>query len=236
MNIFLVCGYGMPKDIQEDQNYSTYLHLVFNRIYELASRQEVAIIPCGGPTNCDPPFQGTEAEAIASYLHHFMNRETVRQQTKDWTIFPEARSLSTLESLLFGKEIIHQRKLHGPVTIFCEKTRERRLRVFGDAVFQDTPTEIYAIDFDVSKNRYLDPEIIQRKEDLAIQEGLWTIQDPERIQKHHELFEAKFAFLRKRQSEGLTHVDAVQEWFKNEKRIMREIVPNHPFLEEISDE
>lgn len=235
MNIFLICGYGLPKDIREDQNYVTYLNVIFNRMYELAARHEAAIIPCGGPTNCEPPFQGTEAQMITDYIRDLMNREATHEQTMDWNIFPETRSLSTLENLIFAKEIIRLQKLKGSITLFCEKTREARLRLFADHVFQDASVDVFAIDFDISKNRYLDQEIIQRKENVATQEGLWTLQDPERMQKHHELFEAKFAFLRKRQSEGLSHVDAVKEWFKNEKRIMQEIVPDHPFLKELSD-
>ena len=32
----------------------------------------------------------------------------------------------------------------------------------------------------------------KKKEALALQEGLWTLQEPERINKHHEFFLKKF--------------------------------------------
>lgn len=231
MNIYLICGYGIPKDIRGDQNYCTYLHLVFNRMYELSARQDAVIIPCGGPTNCEPPFEGTEAQLIAEFLRDLMNREVTREHTRGWNIFPETKSLSTLENFIFAKEIIQQQALKGRMHVFCEKTREQRIRLFADHIFQDQAVDIFAIDFDISKNRYLSPEAIRQKEDLATQEGLWTLQSPERMQKHHELFDAKFAFLRKRQSEGCSHVDAVREWYTREKQIMREIMPDHPFLQ-----
>lgn len=235
MNIFIICGYGLPKDIRDDQNYLTYLNVAFNRMYELAARQAATVIPCGGPTNCSPPFDGTEAQFISGYLKELMDREATREQTKDWEVALEDRSLSSLENLVFAKDIIQERGISGPLTIFCEKTREPRLRLFADKIFQGAPVEIFAIDFDISKNRYLDPETIKRKEDLAAQEGLWTLEDPERLRKHHELFEAKFAFLRQRQTEGLSHADAVKEWFENERRIVREIMPDHPFLKGLPD-
>jgi hypothetical protein len=233
MHIFLICGYGIPKDIQRDQNYLTYLSIVFNHIYTLAVGQEAAIIPCGGATNCEPPYQGTEARAIADYLDQLMHREETVRQTSLWRVLPEEQSLSTLENLLFAKDILEAEHLTGAITIFCEKTREDRLRAFMTHLFPDTTTQVYAIDFDISKNRYLDTATIQKKEASSIQEGLWTLQAPDRIQKHHELFQRKFAFLRQRQSEGLSHVDAVKEWFEHEPEIIRSLMPDHPLFKDL---
>lgn len=235
MITFIICGYGLPKDIHRDQNYTVYLHIVFNRIYELAAAQSAAIIPCGGSTNCEPPYIGTEARLIVDYLSELTNREETRIQTSSWRFFPEERSLSTLENLLFAKEILKKEGLTGQIVIFCEKTREPRLVSFAEHIFPNGAVSVSAVDFDISKNRYLHPSIINKKEHLAMEEGLWTLQDPDRMQKHHELFQKKFEFLRKRQSEGLSHVDAVKEWFENEKKIITELMPNHPILKEIKD-
>ncbi len=232
MTTFIICGYGIPKDIRHDQNYTVYLHTIFNRIYELAAGQEASIIPCGGPTNCEPPYQGTEAQMISDYLNELSKREATKAQTSRWKIYAEEKSLSTLENLLFAKEIMQKEGLTGSIVIFCEKTRESTLAVLATHIFSEREVSVSAIDFDTSKNRYLDPSILQEKEMRATKEGLWTLQSPDRLQKHHELFQKKIAFLRQRQTEGLSHVDAVKEWFENEKSIMQQLMPDHPFLKE----
>lgn len=232
MNIFIVCGYGLPKDIRNDQNYTIYLQTAFNRMYDLASKQEATIIPCGGPTNCESPYAGTEAGAITERLREFIDRETFGETTSQWTIIPEEASLSALENLLFAQRILREQNLTGPVTIFCEKTREMKVGLFAERVFLNTEIHVHAIDFDGSKNRYLDPEIIQKKEGFSTKEGLWTLEHPERIQKHHELLQTKFDFLRKRQTEGLSHVEAVKEWIEREADVIRESMPDYPFFNE----
>ena len=40
-NIFLVFGYGIPKNILKDENYNFYLKMVFNKIYDLATKNDI---------------------------------------------------------------------------------------------------------------------------------------------------------------------------------------------------
>ncbi|MDA0208303.1 MAG: YdcF family protein [bacterium] len=233
MKAFIICGYGIPENVSRDVNYTTYLHLIFNSIFEQVAQQEAVIIPCGGPTKCDPPFVGTEAEAITDYLTELAKRNEVSEHAKKWIFISETESLSTLENLLFAKKMLDDIASVEKITIFCEKTREKRVQAFADKIF-DKSVSVSAIDFDISKNRYLDSDTLNTKEDLAMKEGLWTLQELERLEKHHEFFEKKFEFLRRRQSEGLSHVDAVKEWFENQQDVIRELMPDHPFLQESS--
>jgi hypothetical protein len=232
MHTFIICGYGTPDDIRKDQNYVTYLHIAFNNIYSQVAGQKAAIIPCGGPTRCEAPFDQTEAGTIAAYLKELMSREQLASHTNNWNILPEEQSLSTLENLVFAKRIMDEQNIQGPITIFCEATRPKRLEAFAKQIWPNGNVTINAIDFDVSKNRYIDPEILEKKETLATKEGLWTLEDPERLERHHEFYERKFAFLRKRQSERLSHVDAVNEWLTQQERIMQELMPDHPLLQD----
>lgn len=229
MNTFIICGYGIPSDIASDINYTTYLHTVFNQIFEQARNHPALIIPCGGPTACEEPFDRTEAHIIAQYLESLKNRSETAEQTAQWDIVEENRSLSTLENLLFAKEIVDQKEASGSVTIFCEKLRTKRVRTIGENVF--STCTVQGIDFDISKNRYLAPEVIANKEQAAITESLWTLEDPARLSKHHELYEAKFAFFRQKQAEGISHVDVVEEWFKKGPELLRDLMPNHPLLD-----
>lgn len=230
MKIFLICGYGIPADIHKDTNYQTYLHILFNHIFERARKKQAVIIPSGGPTNCKPPYLGTEAACIRDYLTELMTKPTLKTYTSLWKILPETQSLSTLENILFTKRLLTQKHLQGTLTIFCEKTRARRVRMFAQHIFQNQRIIVQPIDFDISQNRYLDPRLLRQKEQRAIQEGLWTLEKPQRLKRHHTLFEKKFLFLRKRQSEGLSHVDAVKEWLENEKDILHQLMPDHPIL------
>ncbi len=230
MSIYIICGYGIPKSIELDRNYSAYLTIVFNTVYAESAGRPAALIPCGGPTSCMPPFEGTEAGAIADHLRERIDRAGLAESSKDWRTFPEETSLSTLENLLFAKKVVAANHLEGEVVVFCEKTREARLQKTAERVFQDHPVRIAAIDFDTSKNRYLDPALIAKKEQEALEESLWTLERPERMQKHHELFEKKFEFLRERQRQGVSHVDAVTEWYTRGSELLRELMPDHPRL------
>lgn len=227
MQAFIICGYGIPENITQDVNYTTYLHQVLNSIYTTAKGQEALIIPCGGPTKCDPPYEGTEADVIAEYLSKLADREQMNEHTGSWKIVPEDESLSTLENLVFAKRLLNNKAVKH-VTVFCEQTRVARVTAFAQEIF-DQQTTVTPIDFDISKNRYLDPAVLGRKEAAAIEEGLWTLEEPDRLERHHEFFTRKFAFLRKRQAEGLSHVDAVKEWFEN-KEVVRKLMPDHPLL------
>ncbi len=228
MHIYIVCGYGTPKDIAIDRNYPVYLSAVFNALSESSAGKPATIIPSGGPTSVEPPYEGTEAEAMSDYLQKLANTSAPAGQTSDWTFYPEDRALSSLENLLFAKQIIEQESLEGPVTVFCEKTREHRLTETAKKIFTDREVHVVAIDFDSSKSRHLDPDIIARKEAEALTEALWTLENPERLLKHHQIFEKKFEFLRGRQQQGVSHVDAVAEWIRTSPEILRELMPDHP--------
>ncbi len=231
MHAFIICGYGIPKAISQDQNYLTYLHVVFNQMYDQAANTEALIIPCGGPTNCEPPYTGTEADVMGDYLQSLMKRPETQTQTAAWKIVPENKSLSTLENLLFAKKSIDGLYNVDTVSIFCEKTREDRVQILANKIFSQNMT-LHPIDFDITKNRYVDPEVLNKKEAMGIKEGLWTLEEPTRLAKHHEFYEKKFAFLRRRQSEGLSHIDAVKEWFEKQDTIARELMPDHPLLQD----
>ncbi len=233
MKIFIIPGYGIPESIERDQNYPTYLHVAFNRIYSAAKGEKALIIPCGGPTNCTPPYEGTEAAMIGDYIQKLIDRPEMGGRCKEWLIAPEDRSLSTLENLVFAKRISDEAGGAESITIFCEATRDQRIRSVSSAVFGGSiPVTVEPIDFDVSANRYLDPAIIEQKENVEIRGSLWALENSDRLAKHHELFERKFALLRSLQDGGMSHVDAVKEWYRQAPIIVSELMPEHPALKE----
>lgn len=228
--IFIICGYGIPQNMYKDVPYQTYLHIAFNTIFQ-SCRQEVAyIIPCGGPTNGEPPFEQTEAASIAEYLSSLIQKPELNNQADGWNIIEENQSLSSLENLVFAKHIIEEKKLDGPITIFCEHTRKNRLQKTANVIF-GVEVNVVTIDFDVSKNRYLEQDIIEEKENQALKEALWTLEHPSRLEAHHKFFEAKFAWFREEQSKGRNTADIVEEWYTTKMHeLARSIMPEHPIL------
>lgn len=213
MKAFIVCGYGIPKDIHADQNYLTYLNIVFNRIYSEAKDHAALIIPCGGPTACTPPYLGTEAESMGAYLNELIIRDCMNATTRAWQIVPEDRSLSSLENLLFAKDIV-QKYGGEEVVVFCEATRVARNTQVLHRVFPHQLCSVQGIDFDISQNRYLANDVIEKKERAELEHVFWALESEEHLAEHHAFFEEKFRKLRQWDAEGMTHADAVTRWFK----------------------
>ncbi|HBP00443.1 MAG: hypothetical protein UU48_C0011G0009 [Candidatus Uhrbacteria bacterium GW2011_GWF2_41_16] len=235
MTTYIICGYGIPKDIDNDENYHTYLNIVFNHIYSKSVIDEVVIIPCGGPTAMESPYEETEAAVIAYYLQKIMKRPELKHSTEKCKFYLEQKSLSTLENLVFAKQIFDEQKLNGMIVIFCEETRRERVRKVTDIIF-GSEAIVQSIDFDVSKNRYLDAKIIDQKESIALQESLWTLESKERLEQHHEFFKRKFSFFRERQNQGIPHVDVIEEWYVRMPQLMKELMPDHPLLKQMQDQ
>lgn len=40
-SIFLILGYGIPKNIFKDKNYNFYLKTVFNKVYDLVTKNKI---------------------------------------------------------------------------------------------------------------------------------------------------------------------------------------------------
>lgn len=222
MKSFIICGYGIPEDIRKDQNYLTYLHIVFNTIFSKAKNEEALIIPCGGPTSCTPPYAGTEAESIGEYFYELANRESVQGATRAWHIVPENTSLSSLENIIFAKRIMDAEGGTQPM-LFCEQTRKDRNSIVAKKVFGKEVCHVEGVDFDISKNRYLSDDIIEKKEAAEKEHSQWALESSEHVKMHHEFFEEKFRRLRAWQEGGMSHVDAVTRWYKEAPELLEEI-------------
>ncbi|MBP9827997.1 hypothetical protein KBC55_02470 [Patescibacteria group bacterium] len=229
MDIFIVCGYGIPENMETDTNYLVYLRTVFNKLYSKVNLKPAAIISCGGPTSMKAPYTNTEAAVITQALVKQTQREELQSATKLWKFYEEGTSLSTLENLLNAKKIIEDQQLSGNITIFCEATREHRITETAKKIFQRS-INVEPIDFDTSINRYLNPERIKEKEEIGLQESLWTLEDANRLALHHELFEKKFIFFRNEKEKGLSETEIVKRWYEKMDDIIKEAMPDHPLF------
>jgi hypothetical protein len=187
-DIFLVFGYGVPKDILKDENYNFYLKMVFNKIYDISIKRnskKSLIIFCGGKTDMFKPYRRTEAdEMIRFFTNLIRKRPFLSRLTKNWLLIPEKTSLSTLENLINSKKIIEKKAIkNAHLAIFCEQTRKRRISVLAKKILgaRHYSVQVMPIDFDISANRYLLPDFIDRKEKAELKHSLSALKSPENL-------------------------------------------------------
>lgn len=216
-NIFLILGYGIPKNILKDESYGFYLKTVLNKIYSVVIKNKKTkplIIFCGGKTGMFKPYEKNEADEMAKFFSAAIKRKSFPESiTKNWTFISEKRSLSTLENLLNSKKIILKQKAKkADIFIFCEQTREKRIKIIARKIFnKNYSLQVLPVDFDMSANRYLPPEFIDKKENLELEHSLWALEKLENLEKHRKVFEEKIKYLRKQGPKA--HTEAVKKWW-----------------------
>jgi hypothetical protein len=224
-DIFLVFGYGIPKNILRDENYNFYLKMVFNKIYDFVAKNKLAqpiIICCGGKVDMTKPYARNEADEMVKFFVELIGqRPYLNPITQNWIFIFEKESLSTLENLINGKATIKKRGIKkANLSIFCEQTREKRIKILAQKIFDKNYNfQIIPIDFDVSANRYLPPEFIAKKEKMELKYSLWALQSPENLKKYHEIFVEKIEYLRKAGSQA--HVEAVRKWWEQKLKELK---------------
>lgn len=145
----IINGYGVPKDIMTDLSYHAYLIQIFNFLWENFRSSDLLIIPCGGLTDMFPPYKRTEAGEITKWLKYKINKLRL---SKKWRLQPIATELTALENMLACKKRIK----NAPLLYFCEKTRERKMRILAKKIFGNK-TKIIGVEFDGSAPRYQTP-------------------------------------------------------------------------------
>ena len=193
MQTYLILGYGIPRKIESDENYSRYLGVVFNSIFVQSqiSIDSSAIVFCGGMTDLFKPYKRSEAAEMVRMFKTFADRGACRVVTKSWKYLLEKKSLSTLENLVYAKQMLDAKKTsYSSITIFCEATRFKRIKRLAKNIFGTA--EVVAIDFDLSENRYLDPSFIQKRERATSELEDWAMRSPENMKEFRKLFLEKF--------------------------------------------
>lgn len=210
---FCVLGYGIPKDMSEDLNYQIYLRTVFNGIFEACAQANVwnpVIVFCGGKTDMWAPYRRTEAQEMKRAFGALMKRPAARPHTRAWKLLTESASLSTLDNLLYTKDLMTAGAFSAKhLTIFCEQTRVARIKMLARKLF--TNAQVHPIDFDQSDNRYLDPMKLHCIAAGGLKLDLRALKSEKALAAHRALFKEKFAFLRKAGPD--VHAEAVREWW-----------------------
>jgi hypothetical protein len=211
---YVVCGYGIPADILNDQNYDIYLRTVFNTVFDGCSKTGIwnpHIVFSGGKSDMRKPYRRTEAQEMMKFFRVLMQRPAVKAKVKAWTLLAEMKSLSTLDNIIYVRDLFEQRSIESSsLSIFCEKTRVERVKAITRKIF--TKAVVIPIDFDQSANRYLDPALLQRISREGAKFDLWALKSEANLKKHRDIFKEKFVYLRKAGPD--VHVEAVRTWWE----------------------
>lgn len=214
-NFFLINGYGVPKDIFNDDAYRGYLNPIFNTIYDEAVLGGVqpVIVFSGGKTDMFKPYRRTEAGEMAKYFKFLAARSSVSKVTRAWKYELESKALSSLENILFARDLLA--KKHPQIrsgTIIFEQSRAKRIHAIAERVFLKlSKLTFLPIDFDMSVTRY-DLKSIEDKELYALEMDLWSMENSKNLKVHHEIFANKIKVLR--QAGPAHHKEAVKAWWK----------------------
>lgn len=212
---FLIHGYGISKNIFKDDSYRGYLNPVFNIIYDEATLKDIqpVIIFSGGKTDMFKPYRRTEAGEMARYFKFLAARPFVDQMTKTWKYELEDKALSSLENILFTRNLLAKKYPHIEVgTIIFEQSRAKRIRTIAKKIFtQFAGLTFLPIDFDISVTRY-DLKLIEDKERHALEFDLWSLENSKNLKAHHQIFTDKIRVLR--QAGPARHQVAVKAWWE----------------------
>ncbi|MEK7583893.1 MAG: ElyC/SanA/YdcF family protein [Patescibacteria group bacterium] len=215
-DLYIILGYGVPKDIVKDGGYRRYLTAVLeaiNRAKKKTNAQKTCIIFSGGLTDCRKPFRRTEAREMIKLFRFIANRSSARGSARKWQLIPEARALSTVENLVFTKTLLKKRGIEaGHINIFCEYTRRRRVGILARKMFgPQYKIAIRAIDFDTGPNRFAEPKFLRDKERAQLLEARKALQSSASAKQHHKLMQDKIRFLRN--AKNMSHSEAVARWW-----------------------
>lgn len=217
-NIFIILGYGIPKNIRRDTNYQTYLSIVFNTIYAITQKtQDIfpLIIFSGGPTDCFPPYQRIESKEMSKLFFAYAKQYGLNKVTARWKYVFETKSLSTTENFKYIRDTFVRRKISsGNLTIFGETTRTQRIiKTAKWALNKKFHMRFCGIDFDISKNRY-NTALIKKRERSDTRGARDAFANIKYMQEHHALMTHKFKVLR--QAGPKHQSEALQRWWNEQ--------------------
>jgi hypothetical protein len=184
VKIYYLQGYGVPRDIFKDQNYTTYLGIVFNYIYSETRLRKVSpvIYLAGGLTDTFKPYRRTEAGEMRKLLARMTFRLELKKKIASWRYAELKDCYSTVEGLLALKNKIDQKI---SVVIFGEATRADRMGVLAQKIF-GRRAKVVGVDFDLSARRYLNPKIIQKKEKQDLAQELRIVKNPKLLKAYRQ--------------------------------------------------
>lgn len=209
MKIYIVPGYGIPKDIFTNKTYAIYLKHVYDHVLINSTKYpktKIIIIFSGGLTDILPPYKRTEAKEMYKYF-----TKTFGLNIKYIKYKLEQRSLSSLENQIYSKQIIDRIKsTNKNITIFGEKSRLARIRKTAKIIFP----KISAVGITLPENKQVaDKKLVNKKEKIVMEYSLWALKSEQNLKKFRRVFINKFRYLRKFPIDAQD--EAVTKWWRD---------------------
>lgn len=208
--VYLIPGYGVPKNILVDANMGVYLRRVANYIFDQTQKNgdHPTVIFSGGPTDMWKPYRRTEAGEMWRWMKKSIPSTFFQKSLASWDVRIENRSLSTLENILFSRKFISARS---SLTVFSEFTRVSRWKALLRATKMRN-AKVHSVDFDTSDNRYLLAHVEEKERKMRTFD-LWALQSKRNLEQHHAFFLKRVEYLRT--AGPSKHVTAIQQFWKD---------------------
>ncbi len=204
MNVYIVPGYHLPKDINNDQTYMKYFDYVCIEIKKISNDEKVLIVLSGGNIDMDEPFDKILSKEMMKLFEKYKTKYNLNCLIKT-----EEKSLSSLENLLYSRDIIDEFNDKNEIYIFSDTQRLSRMKVLADNVF-DNP-KMLGIDLSQSEEKQ-NADTVNKKEELATKFSLWALRSEKNFEKFRNIYSEKYAYLRTIPPENRKSAEI--EWWK----------------------
>lgn len=189
MKIFIVPGYHLPKDLFLDEVYIKYFSFVCREIKKICdSKDKVLVILSGGNIDMDEPFDRILSVEMKKPFLDIAGMHDLKCE-----VLTEVKSLSSIENLIYSKEIIDSIEDENDIFIFADLQRSNRTKLTADKIF----AKYHLLTIDLSSGEEKNnQEIVNKKEALALNFSLWALESANNLDEFKKIYIDKFKLLR----------------------------------------
>jgi hypothetical protein len=204
MKAFIIPGYHLPNNIENDEKYIKYFDFACKEIVRISNSEKVLVILSGGNIDMDKPFDRILSKVMLPLFKSYIDKYNINCLVKT-----EEKSLSSLENLIYSKDILDEFKENLETYIFCDKQRLERSKILADKVFNNPIMLGVDISHDLEKQN---ADLVNKKEELATKFSLWALKSKDNFDKFKSIYNEKYTYLRTVSPEK--RKEAEIEWWK----------------------
>ena len=134
MKVFIVPGYHMPRDFFIDEAYNKYFNFVCREIKKISAADKVIIVLSGGNIDMDEPYNRILSKEMKGPFSVIADGYNL-----NYSIFTEEKSLSSIENLIYSKDIINSIDGEKEIYIFSDLQRADRTKLTSDIIVFGAP-------------------------------------------------------------------------------------------------
>jgi hypothetical protein len=204
MKAFIIPGYHLPDNIENDEKYIKYFDFACNEIVKISNSEKVLVILSGGNIDMDKPFERILSKVMLPLFKNYADKYNINCLVKT-----EENSLSSLENLIYSKDILDEFKVSFEIYIFSDKQRIERSKILADKVFDNPIMLGVDISHELEKQNV---DVVNKKEELATKFSLWALKSKDNFDKFKSVYDEKYTYLRTVSPEK--RKEAEIEWWK----------------------